>query len=537
MFRVHQRIENKVKPSLRNEQSSAQNEMVTLCNECAEMRENGSMLSSLNLANTAIDAFPNALRPRLELARTLTKSGQDLPGAIAAWQSCIDNFPNLAKPFWFISLRQVLLKSHGNLRFSPDQEKFIQAQEKIHHQALLIWPDIPDGFEPKDKDERQLKEKTDKISVWIDLGRAEVLSQIGNHEASLLAWETYFSHHEFLAKPKQYIQYIRALSGRGQENSAPKIEALFQRARLKSPREIFHDNCGNREITPLKNECARLDIAHGEWLLNQDRYTEACNVLANIPDYMPQADLARELETVARSVSMMITHKDLSAANPDISDSNSNAILPWRCKNGSEKIIFAFTGFAGRLSLTLTTIHLTLRQFGCHIVYLTDTDGQFYIRGSEWNTPGELCDLLRNIAREFGATRYFTLGSSSGGYGALRYGLDLGAEAVLAYSPLITPEINGWAATRKTLGQFRKNIPGFEPNLDVHFANSKTHPKVTIAYGAQCDGDRISAELMKNLPNVTLAPADGLAHHASLRWNYSQGLFVPQIRNLLGEDP
>src|SRR5262249_61529285 len=57
-------------------------------------------------------------------------------------------------------------------------------------------------------------------------------------------------------------------------------------------------------------------------------------------------------------------------------------------------------------------------------------------------------DRLKRIVHESSVEKLYVLGSSAGGYAALRYGLDLSADAILALSPITELWSDGVTARR-----------------------------------------------------------------------------------------
>jgi hypothetical protein len=268
-------------------------------------------------------------------------------------------------------------------------------------------------------------------------------------------------------------------------------------------------------------------------LLADQQFDRAKELLAKFTGDTKQAAMARELEQVANSLGMWTTYKDLAAADPQFNDYGS--IMPWRSESGSEKVVFVFSGVGGRMSLTQSSIHLVLQKLGCHVVYITDQHDSFYLDGTDWETVDQLCQKLRVIANELGSTRTFTLGNSSGGYAALLYGQKLGAEKVLAISPITTPLKSSWQSTQLFFQEMQRNQPNLVADLDDYYLSCKRRPKVTIAFGEKSIRDRKAAEAMLVVPEVKHVIAPGFSRHACLTWFLANDKFFPLLQDLLDE--
>ena len=118
-------------------------------------------------------------------------------------------------------------------------------------------------------------------------------------------------------------------------------------------------------------------------------------------------------------------------------------------RQGASDLLLVFTGVGGRAGMALPLAHRWFGTLGVHVVYLRDSCRQAYNDGvrSLGPTYHSTLEGLWRIADGLNARAILTYGNSVGGYGALRFGLDLRARSILAFSagtclvpPLVAPE-------------------------------------------------------------------------------------------------
>jgi pimeloyl-ACP methyl ester carboxylesterase len=145
---------------------------------------------------------------------------------------------------------------------------------------------------------------------------------------------------------------------------------------------------------------------------------------------------------------------------------------------------------------------------------------------------------LQRIADEVGGRRIYALGVSMGGYAALYYGLQLGAEGVLnlAGATDFTPSfVESLEPVAPEYHGLRQVAPDYTVNLRDAYACATHRPHVIIAYSAGNPRDRQQAERMAGLPNVELVAVD-YAQHNVLDPLIRNGEFLPLLQRLLSTE-
>jgi hypothetical protein len=199
---------------------------------------------------------------------------------------------------------------------------------------------------------------------------------------------------------------------------------------------------------------------------------------------------------------------------------------------GASTVLFAFTGMFGGLGMPLPLLHRWFGQVGVHVVYLRDSPRQAYNEGIRSLAPdysGTL-DALRRIARDLTASRIVCYGNSSGGYGALRYALDLRAEAVLVFGAMTN--LCAEFVSSEAFARYRLN-PG--PDLRPLYLSADRRPHVHILYGADNEMDATQAGNLAGIPAVTLEAVPAWKGHDVFVQVIAEGRLPTLLRALLAE--
>jgi len=171
-------------------------------------------------------------------------------------------------------------------------------------------------------------------------------------------------------------------------------------------------------------------------------------------------------------------------------------------RQGARALLIAFCGTALKAGLPLNLLHRWLGEIRVHVVYLRDFRRLNYDEGvpALASSYEDTLHALQLIADDLGAERVVCYGNSLGGYAALRYGLDLGADAVLCFAgpTNLSDSFRG--------AEFRKRYAGTE-GLDLRplYQSAQRPPRAHLVYGEACAEDKAQAGNFAGLPSVTLA--------------------------------
>lgn len=212
----------------------------------------------------------------------------------------------------------------------------------------------------------------------------------------------------------------------------------------------------------------------------------------------------------------------------------------WMVPNGSRKTLVVFTGRAKRLTVSVYLMQRILEPFQVNVLYLFDPWDAFYLAGigGSWAGFDATVGLVRRLCDGLDTGTLYCLGQSSGGYGALRYGLELGAQAVLAFSPMIRQVARPRSLERIRAAAGDAITPdALTPDaVDLRrlYQGRPATPRTTIVCGAENIGDMRSAAELSDLPGVAHRPVPGVADHAVITTLLRAGTLRPTIAEFLG---
>jgi hypothetical protein len=174
----------------------------------------------------------------------------------------------------------------------------------------------------------------------------------------------------------------------------------------------------------------------------------------------------------------------------------------------SELVALLFCGDRQALGLPLPMIHAWLAQLPASLVYLRDFRRVFFLHGVQSLGPTRDATLtaLRRIITSLHGQRIICYGNSGGIFGALDYGLELGAEKVLCMAgpTNLVPASNIHTTYKAKALALKSQFPNACLDMRAAYSRAVNPPSVCIVYGNNSWDDRIQAERMSTLSCVTL---------------------------------
>jgi hypothetical protein len=184
---------------------------------------------------------------------------------------------------------------------------------------------------------------------------------------------------------------------------------------------------------------------------------------------------------------------------------------------GAETAVLLFCGADNELGLPVTLEHRWHGNLNASLIYLRDFQRCSYLRGVTSLSADRTSTIaeLRRLVASIGACRIVCYGVSAGGLGALTYGLELEAEAVLCMSGAtnITAKFAAYSPWEKY--GTRAEMPNVTLDMRSLYAGTNRPPRVRLVYAQYEWDDRIQAEHMRGLSCVTLNPIDDAFEHNS----------------------
>jgi hypothetical protein len=196
---------------------------------------------------------------------------------------------------------------------------------------------------------------------------------------------------------------------------------------------------------------------------------------------------------------------------PRVEDLNvaNKASLVQRGKNSAVTIV-AFTGAAKMLMMPVYEFFDLTKSLGYSRILLRDRFNKRYHRGIDRRRPDypSLLEFLRLEITKLKAKKTIFIGTSAGGYAALRVGQDLGADFVHAFGAqtgVNPPEL--------------QVLENREPPMDLSQLLMKPNGKTKyyVHYSYSNPNDHLHAQRIAKCPNVTTIGYPGTTHLVTLQ--------------------
>lgn len=198
---------------------------------------------------------------------------------------------------------------------------------------------------------------------------------------------------------------------------------------------------------------------------------------------------------------------------------------------GSGVTLLVFSGFADRAMVPVEWVDAFCAARNHSAIYLRDFGRSLYVNGIESVASGyeETIAALQQVLARHGTRRLLCLGTSAGGFGAIRYGLRLGAAGILTASPPISFKVvDELGDSRARLLVHRMYALFGRENLDlsrdVREAGGST--QLGVWFGEASEMDAAHARCLEGLPGVSLHPIPGLDRHGSFSTVLESGAFA-----------
>ena len=212
-------------------------------------------------------------------------------------------------------------------------------------------------------------------------------------------------------------------------------------------------------------------------------------------------------------------------------------IAPWP---GAQRAILIFAG-NGDSRFPISKNLAEIRD--CHLIILRDPSRCFGL--CEVPRLGKTYEAnlqrLRHILRDMGTKQIFCMGLSSGGFAALKFGLDLGANGVLSFSSPTSLDINddpnADLSKYPQLALLYRKARHLGVDLAAVYRNAVPRPEVIAVYGGAHVRDRMFAKRMEGIPGITMRPVKDYDGHTTYGESIQRGFFGSLLRRLFTLKP
>lgn len=181
-----------------------------------------------------------------------------------------------------------------------------------------------------------------------------------------------------------------------------------------------------------------------------------------------------------------------------------------------EDLILSFGAILLQPFLPPAEFKRTILNIGINAFFVKDFNQCWYQKGLLGITKSipETAEYLKKIVGQY--RHICAVGSSAGGYGAIVFGVEIGVEKIIAFSPQTILNHNAI----KEFGGVDTNLK-YISNNNFYFdlvnllKNRDVKSQIDIYYGSRHERDVFMAERLKDFPFVNLYPVDTDVHNVA----------------------
>ena len=522
----------------------APEEASACCGAAHALRELGRYSDAESTLEAGARRLPE--NEQIAIARAwLANARRDWPEALARWESCRSRFPN--NPWGYLGNAQALntmgrAKELGPLLASAERlataKRITLGELTFHRIELEIAKLRLDWTAVRAAAEEILKRETEPPAQAL-LTLAQAFWHLGSpDEADATA--------------------LRALAVDPALADAVLVRAWVATGRGDGETAM---SC-YRRMVELKPDAVRWALKLVQLLNWHGRVQEAVSELETISQRWPNDPLVRTfLRNYGPAATVAVAPTGATGGNLDHAEEAELEALVHKAPGptdyvrplldadpardvliaesaGAETAVLIFTGSNDALSMPIPVFDRYLAAIPVTAVYLKDFNRLRFLRGiKSLNKDYEgTLSALKKMLRRLGTKRLITLGNCDGGFAAIRYGVELGAQRVVTFgAPTYSP---GNALSRiEQARNFMKNRLAASVPSDLMDLRPflETHPHTTqidLFYEAEDARDSSQALHLAGLPGVQHHPRPGLSDHHLLR---ALALVSQDFRSLLEE--
>lgn len=220
----------------------------------------------------------------------------------------------------------------------------------------------------------------------------------------------------------------------------------------------------------------------------------------------PEHKLEKELGIIVRKAPAA----ERRLREPVVDDPERDVLLVESARN--ECAVLLFTGTNDGLSIPLQAFDLYLAALPVTPIYVKDFKRLRYllgIRSLSDDYEGTLA-VLRSMLERLGAHRLCTIGNCEGGFAAIRYGLELGADRIIAFEPPTYSPADSTAKFEQARNFKRSRLAAMVPadmvDLKPFVEERRGNVTLELFYDELNPRDCNHAHRLAGLPGVNLHP-------------------------------
>lgn len=206
----------------------------------------------------------------------------------------------------------------------------------------------------------------------------------------------------------------------------------------------------------------------------------------------------------------------------------------------AQRAVLVFTGGNDAVSMPLSIFDRYLAPLRLTVIYLKDFKRLRYLLGIQSlseDYPGTLA-ALRSMLNRLGVKRVCTMGNCEGGFAAIRYGVELGADRILTFgAPTFSPDDS--LTKVEQARNFMRNrlaakVPRVMIDLKPFLEAQKYSAQIEFFYEEADPRDCAHARHISGVSGIKLHPQPGLNHRMLRELALSNDDFSGLLGQLLG---
>ena len=230
--------------------------------------------------------------------------------------------------------------------------------------------------------------------------------------------------------------------------------------------------------------------------------------------------------------------RDDELRRPLIIDDPTRDVIVCEAEDAKAAIL-VFTGNNDAFGIPLPIIDRYLAAAGVTAIYLKDFNRLLYLKGIQSLGQDYQTTLraLRDILARLGLREIYAIGHSSGGFGAIRYGVELNARRIVCFSAktsiLSEPTPQFRILLRIATNRYRASLSPHLTNLRSFLEKTGNSSELHLYYGDGEETDRAEAFHLHGLPGVSLHQVAGVSEHNVIRPLVERGAFRDVVARIL----
>ena len=276
-----------------------------------------------------------------------------------------------------------------------------------------------------------------------------------------------------------------------------------------------------------------------ERLITEHRLPEAAVAVAGLARLFPRSTYFDHMKLAFATLPPPSADKSFAQFRDDV----TKDVQVVR-RQGASTVLLGFCGNQHKMSLPLELMHRWIGQIDASVIYLRDLSNRGYLRGIQGlgeDYPSSIRQL-QSLVHRLAPQRIICQGHSAGGHAALRMGIDLGADAVLAFGAQTNPMLNlaQHGRMRLLLGigpddDLAEHL-GASADLARTYASTPSSPHVRLVYSGGHARDVAQADDLRGLPRVMLEPVGQFKDHGVFYHVLRSGRYAQQLAQLASRD-